>query len=192
MSDVWVSNSISVSGVRCLSINPYICVRCQMSEYQILYLCQVSGVWVSIPISVSGVRCLSLSLCQDSMKLAQETDKCEMFTERLKKELHDSGWPQILSSIFDSADFNLICTISIAGIGACFHFLFVWPCLAVWLCVCPCVGLSALLCTTIMCTTIICQAYGVLDKTCSNCLSIVCDSVRYVVLNKNNPFVCLL
>ena len=133
-----------------------------------------------------------------------ETDKCEiyMFTERLKKELDDSEWPQNLSSIFDTDDFNLICTILIAWVETCFHFLFVWPCLAVCLCVCPCVGLSALLCTTIMCTTIICQAYVALDKTCSNCLctylhgyklmSLVCDSVRYVVLNKNNTFVCLL
>ena len=80
-----------------------------MSEYKSLY--------------VSSVRCL-YDLCQVSVKLAQETDKCEiyMFTERLKKELDDSEWPQNLSLIFDTDDFNLICTILIAGVGTYFTF----------------------------------------------------------------------
>ena len=166
-----------MSGVRCLSINAYFCVRCQMSEYKSLYLCQVSDVLVSNPISVSGVRCLSIKSyicvrCQmseyQSLYLRKVSDVymiCVRFrwnwprrritVKCLQRDwrLHDSRWPQNLtsqnlSSIFQSADFNLICTISIAGVGTCFDVcLFV--CMTLFSCLIVCLSVCRPVCFTI-------------------------------------------
>ena len=113
-----------------------------MSEYQILYLCQVSDVWVSIPISTSGVRCL-YDLCQVSVKLAQETDNCEMFTETEDsrtvgdhKICPHKIWPHKICPQFSIRWFQLnLYDLNCRGWDV-FLRLFVWPCLAVCLSVC--------------------------------------------------------